>query len=74
MLTAIAVLLVSAIGGGVVGAYLTTTYPSENICNSCEEKALYQQDLVYESLQREEKQSREEEYMYQEEEDRDEAY
>jgi hypothetical protein len=50
MLTAIAVLIVSAVGGGVVGAFLTTQYPASAICGNCQEKAVtqqYQMDSYY---------------------------
>jgi hypothetical protein len=43
VLTAIAVIIVSAVGGGVVGAVLTSQYPANNICTSCQEKAVVQQ-------------------------------
>ena len=47
MLTALAVLLLSAVGGGVVGAYLTTLYPADSICSQCEEKAQNQQIEIW---------------------------
>ncbi|EJF06600.1 hypothetical protein ThvES_00013300 [Thiovulum sp. ES] len=50
MLTAIAVLIVSAVGGGVVGAFLTTQYPASAICGNCQERAVsqqYQMDSYY---------------------------
>jgi hypothetical protein len=47
MLTAIAVLIVSAVGGGLVGAYLTGTYPSDGICETCQEKSIEQQESYY---------------------------
>ena len=46
MLTAIAVLLLSAVGGGVVGAYLTNSYPNDSICYECKEKELYQEEVI----------------------------
>lgn len=48
MLTALAVLLLSAVGGGIVGALLTSTYPADSICNQCKDKADYQQQILYE--------------------------
>jgi len=50
MLTAIAVLLLSAVGGGVVGAYLTNSYPNDAICYECKEKGVYQEDVRYDRL------------------------
>jgi len=50
MLTAIAVLLLSAVGGGVVGAYLTNSYPHDAICYECKEKAQYQEEVKYDSF------------------------
>jgi hypothetical protein len=51
MLTALAVLLLSAVGGGVVGAYLTTLYPAEPICSQCQEKAQNQQIEIWQDAQ-----------------------
>jgi len=51
MLTALAVLLLSAVGGGVVGAYLTTLYPAEPICSQCQEKAQNQQTEIWQDYQ-----------------------
>lgn len=48
MLTAIAVLLLSAVGGGIIGSLLTTTYPADSICHDCEDKAQYQEQVMYE--------------------------
>ncbi|HIO71161.1 MAG TPA: hypothetical protein EYG60_04445 [Campylobacterales bacterium] len=48
MLTALAVLLLSAVGGGIVGALLTSTYPADSICNQCKDKAECQQQILYE--------------------------
>ena len=48
MLTALAVLLLSAVGGGIVGALLTSTYPADSICGQCKEKAECQQQILYE--------------------------
>jgi len=48
MLTAMAVLLLSAVGGGIVGALLTSTYPADSICDDCEAKAKYQEQILYE--------------------------
>ena len=53
MLTAIAVLLLSAVGGGMVGAFLTTTYPHDVICEECTEKEIYQEEIRYEQLESE---------------------
>jgi esterase/lipase len=50
MFTAIAVLLLSAVGGGIVGAYLTNSYPADNICQDCRDKAQYQEQMVYERV------------------------
>ena len=51
MLTALAVLLLSAVGGGVVGAYLTTLYPADSICSQCEEKAQNQRIEIWQDYQ-----------------------
>jgi hypothetical protein len=51
MLTALAVLLLSAVGGGVVGAYLTTLYPADTICSTCQEKAQNQQIEIWQDSQ-----------------------
>ena len=50
MLTAIAVLLLSAVGGGVEGAYLTNSFPNDAICLECTEKEIYQEEVRYERL------------------------
>ena len=50
MLTAIAVLLLSAVGGGMVGAFLTNSYPHDVICEECTEKAIYQDEVIYEKM------------------------
>jgi hypothetical protein len=47
MLTAIAVLLLSAIGGGMIGAFLTDAYPNNSICKNCEDKAKYIEEQKY---------------------------
>ena len=59
MLTAIAVLLLSAVGGGMVGAFLTNSYPNEAICYECQEKAQYQEEVRYDRsiIDRENKES-----------------
>jgi hypothetical protein len=52
VLTAIAVLIVSAVGGGVVGAFLTAQYPANSICGSCQDRAVsqqYQMESYYQS-------------------------
>jgi len=50
MLTAIAILLLSAVGGGMVGVFLTNSYPHDAICEECTEKALYQDEVIYDRM------------------------
>lgn len=50
MLTAIAVLLLSAVGGGVIGSYLTTSNSESTICSQCEDKSIYQEEVQYNRL------------------------
>jgi hypothetical protein len=48
MVTAISILLLSAVGGGLVGSLLTTNYPKEPICGDCDDKKSgYERDVGY---------------------------
>jgi len=46
MVTALSILLLSAVGGGIIGSVLTTTYPKESVCGSCEDKQI-ERDVDY---------------------------
>jgi hypothetical protein len=46
MITAITVLILSAVGGGLVGSALTSNLPKEPICNPCDD-IQQNEDLEY---------------------------
>lgn len=62
MLTAIATLLLSAVGGGIIGALFTDSYPKDSICSTCETNTT-DDDYYYEE-QYDGDRNGEYEYMY----------